>query len=359
MCRCSTWTPPGSFHTLQAPRVADLPDVQADDGVDDDPDRDVDTERDDRDGEDRPADHRPDREPFDAEGQAAGEHRGRGQPEEEAERADQIGHQDRAGQHERRLGEGDDPGRLVDDHEPETQQRIDAAGADASQDALDEVLHTLLPYMSSTSASNVVATAPRRTFCVAVSSPSVVVEFLGQHPERLDLLDRVVPGVDRVDDALDQGHHLGFAGQVAVGGVADAAPLRPLPDGVELDADERGQERAPVADDDRLLDERRGLQRVLDLARGDVLATGRDDDVLGAVGDLQMAYRRAAARRHRCAASRPASWPPRSPPRCGSSRRTCPRAGSGSPRRRRCAAPPRCAPRRPCRAGPGRDGWRC
>src|SRR5262249_14149817 len=76
--------------------------------------------------------------------------------------------------------------------------------------------------------------------------------------------------------------------QIAVGRVRDAAPLRPLPDRVELDPDQGGQVRAPVADDDRLLDVRGGFQRVLDLAGCHVLPAGRDDDVLGAVGDAQM-----------------------------------------------------------------------
>ncbi len=64
--------------------------------------------------------------------------------------------------------------------------------------------------------------------------------------------------------------------------------VRPVPHRVELDADQGGQVRLLVADDDRLLDERRGLQGVLDLGRRDVLAAGGDDDVLDAVDDLDV-----------------------------------------------------------------------
>ena len=49
--------------------------------------------------------------------------------------------------------------------------------------------------------------------------------------------------------------------------------------------------RPPVADDERLRDEARRLQRVLEVLRRDVLAAGGDDQVLLAVGDLQEAVR--------------------------------------------------------------------
>ena len=52
---------------------------------------------------------------------------------------------------------------------------------------------------------------------------------------------------------------------------------------------ERRRERPPVADDDRLRDVLRRLEVVLEVLRGDVLAAGRDDDVLLAVGDLDEA----------------------------------------------------------------------
>ena len=48
---------------------------------------------------------------------------------------------------------------------------------------------------------------------------------------------------------------------------------------------ERGRVRPPVADDERLRDVLRRLEVVLEVLRGDVLAAGRDDDVLLAVGD--------------------------------------------------------------------------
>src|SRR3546814_9729893 len=64
---------------------------------------------------------------------------------------------------------------------------------------------------------------------------------------------------------------------------------RPVADGVELDADQRHEVLALVADHHRLLDEGRHLELVLDLRRADVLAARGDDDVLLAVGDLEEA----------------------------------------------------------------------
>ena len=57
----------------------------------------------------------------------------------------------------------------------------------------------------------------------------------------------------------------------------------------EVRDDERGRELAPVADQDGLRHERALLQPQLDRRGRDVLAAGRDDEVLLAVGDRQVA----------------------------------------------------------------------
>ena len=58
---------------------------------------------------------------------------------------------------------------------------------------------------------------------------------------------------------------------------------------VGVERDERTDERALVADDDHLADQRVRTDAVLEHRRGDVLAAGRDDDLLLAPGDPQVA----------------------------------------------------------------------
>ena len=100
-------------------------------------------------------------------------------------------------------------------------------------------------------------------------------EVAGEDREALDLLDAHAVAVDVVDDLL---HELLWvsAGRCDLGVV---------------DRDQRGDVGPPVADDDRLRDEARCLQRVLEVLRRDVLAAGGDDQILLAVGDLQEAVR--------------------------------------------------------------------
>ena len=100
-------------------------------------------------------------------------------------------------------------------------------------------------------------------------------EVARQDREPLDLLDAHAVAVDLVDDLL---HELL---RLAAGAV----------DLVRVERDQRGDVRAAVADDERLRDEARRLERVLEVLRRDVLAAGGDDDVLLAVGDLQEAVR--------------------------------------------------------------------
>src|SRR5205807_1278307 len=99
-------------------------------------------------------------------------------------------------------------------------------------------------------------------------------EIARQDREPLDLLEAREPGVDLVDDLLDA--------RLRLGG---------LEAGLRIERDERRDVRASVADDERLRDLLRGLERVLEVLRRDVLAARRDDDVLLPVGEGQEALR--------------------------------------------------------------------
>ena len=185
-------------------------------------------------------------------------------------------------------------------------------------------------YIDSTSSPNVSSIAPRFSFCVAVSSPSSWSSSLGNRRNCLTCSTDAKRSFVVVDDLLDQLDDLRLLAEVAVRRVRQVVPQRPVADRLVLDADERGEVLAAVADDHRLLDVRRRLQAVLDLRRRDVLAARRDDDVLDAVDDLDVGRRRPTRRRRPCAASRRRSSSRRSAPACPSSRRTCRRAWSGS-----------------------------
>src|SRR5581483_1167153 len=106
----------------------------------------------------------------------------------------------------------------------------------------------------------------------------------------LALLQREVAREDR--EALDLLH----PGTIAVHLVDELLHelLRVSPAGgnrVLVERDQGGDVRASVADDERLRDETRRLERVLEVLRGDVLAAGGDDQVLLAVGDPEEAVR--------------------------------------------------------------------
>ena len=115
-----------------------------------------------------------------------------------------------------------------------------------------------------------------------------MIERLGEHAELADVLDAGRRLVDLRDDALDESQDVFLLREIAVGGVRDPLGPGPLADRVLLDADQRGEIGALVADDDGLADEGRGLEGVLEFRRRDVLAARRDDDVLDAVDDLQV-----------------------------------------------------------------------
>src|SRR2546421_400533 len=70
-----------------------------------------------------------------------------------------------------------------------------------------------------------------------------------------------------------------------------AAPLGPVPDGVQIDGDHRGDEGAVVAEGHRLADERAELQLVLDELWREGRAVPQGTDVLGAIDDDEMAAR--------------------------------------------------------------------
>ena len=74
-------------------------------------------------------------------------------------------------------------------------------------------------------------------------------------------------------------------------GVDDAVLARPIRDGVEIDLDQRARKFATIGEQDGLADERARFQQIFDLARRDILAAGRDHDVLLAVDDPEMAVR--------------------------------------------------------------------
>src|SRR5438045_8010375 len=98
-------------------------------------------------------------------------------------------------------------------------------------------------------------------------------EIARENREALDLLDAHAVAVDLVDERLHELLRIAL-GSVDLGGI---------------ERDERRHVRAPVSDDERLRDEPRGLERVLEILRRDVLAAGRDDQVLLAIGDLEEA----------------------------------------------------------------------
>ena len=104
---------------LEPPRVADLPDVDSDEGDRDHPDDDVDPQRDDGHGEGGPPHHGPHRHPLDPQRERRRAERRQRHGEVEPDRPDEVAHHHRAGEHEGRLGEADHPRRLVDDHKAE------------------------------------------------------------------------------------------------------------------------------------------------------------------------------------------------------------------------------------------------
>src|SRR5690606_3286706 len=100
--------------------------------------------------------------------------------------------------------------------------------------------------------------------------------------ELLDLLDARELLVDLVEVRLDRrAHRLVLVRRLGID------PHRR--DALRIEGDERREVFAAVADHDGLVDELVVLERGLEVLRRDVLAAGRDDDVLLAAGDVEEA----------------------------------------------------------------------
>ena len=95
----------------------------------------------------------------------------------------------------------------------------------------------------------------------------------------------VHPGHLLGDELVD----LGLLGEVGVARVCNVPALRPVPDGGEVDVDERRHVRAVLPDADGLLHEGRELQLVLEVLRREERPVGQTGHVLGAVGDHEVA----------------------------------------------------------------------
>ena len=159
-------------------------------------------------------------------------------------------------------------------------------------------------------------TTRRLSFSVGVISPSSGEKSRGRIANRLICSCRERSRLTVVDDLAAPRPAGSAASSIA------ARPPRP-----RLDRDQRREVRPPVADDERLRDERRRLEHVLDVLRRDVLAAGGDDDVLLAVGDAEEAVGVELAD---VAGAEPAvarRAPRASPPRPCSSRRRSSRCG--------------------------------
>ena len=114
-------------------------------------------------------------------------------------------------------------------------------------------------------------------------------ELLLDQAEFLDRLDPREALIHLLDLRPDQVLHLARAAQRGEVGERHVRILSILRNVVVVDHQQAGQKLALVADHDRVGDVGGELQLVLELRRRDVLAAGGDDDVLHAVGDLEIA----------------------------------------------------------------------
>src|SRR6266481_5733713 len=104
-------------------------------------------------------------------------------------------------------------------------------------------------------------------------------------PDPRPLRQRLVASADLVADHLT---HLGLLGEIHVGRVGNATPLRPVPYRAGVDRDHGGHERLVVAERDRLTDVGAEFELVLDELGSERGAVGERPHVLGAVDDDQM-----------------------------------------------------------------------
>src|SRR4051812_20843771 len=113
-------------------------------------------------------------------------------------------------------------------------------------------------------------------------------EVVVEDEEPLDLLHARVPAVDLVEHALDELAHLRLTHERS-GLLGQAMLARELHDLLGVERDQRHRVGPAVAVHERLRDPARLLEVVLEVRGREVLATGRDDDVLLATGDRQVA----------------------------------------------------------------------
>src|SRR5262249_829062 len=114
-------------------------------------------------------------------------------------------------------------------------------------------------------------------------------ELMFDQPELLDRLGLCEALIDLLDLRPDQVLHLARAtkrGKVSELHVAVLSKFRNV---VVVDHQHAGQILAPIADHHRIGDVGRELQLVLEFRGSDVLAAGGDDDVVHAVGNLEVA----------------------------------------------------------------------
>src|SRR6478672_2370868 len=105
-------------------------------------------------------------------------------------------------------------------------------------------------------------------------------EVVVEDEEALDLLDRGVLRVGPFELGLDELAHSRVAGERGDARVLDPLLARPRDDLLLVERDEHDRVRAAVAVHDRLRDPAGLLHVVLDVRGREVLAAGRDDDVL-------------------------------------------------------------------------------
>src|SRR4029078_6959195 len=117
------------------------------------------------------------------------------------------------------------------------------------------------------------------------------IELFWNNAEFLHLLDPRELRVCLLDLARDELAHERVLRKRREGGVHDPIVARPVRDGIEIDLDQRAWKLAPIANHNRLADERARLEQIVDLARRDILAARGDHDVFLAVDNAKASVR--------------------------------------------------------------------
>ena len=119
----------------------------------------------------------------------------------------------------------------------------------------------LMRYSASMASCQRASTTLRRTFSVGVSSPPSIVNSAGSSADPLQLLELRQLAVERVDHLLIEPNDVGAPHQLLARRHRHApAPCRRSASTREVRHDEHRRKAAPIADDDRLGDERARLQ---------------------------------------------------------------------------------------------------